>query len=85
MIGKPGINPLTAAMWQMVKTRAVMELKLSIDDRARITVSPQVFAKLVTASVRGNVLHWRYEPVKVNGKPVPSEHTVILSLRPGHN
>jgi hypothetical protein len=32
LIGNLRINPLRAALWQMVKTRTVMELKLLIDD-----------------------------------------------------
>jgi protein TonB len=67
-----------------LEEEAVLRLKLSIDDRGRVTaVEPvgRADATFLAAARRHMIAHWRYEPATEGGRPVASATVITLRFQ----
>lgn len=69
---------------QRLEEEATLRLKLSIDERGRVTsVEPvgKVDRSFFEAARRHLIANWRYKPATEDGKPVASSTIITLSFR----
>lgn len=67
-----------------LEEEAVLRLRLSIDDRGRVTaVEPvgRADAIFLAAARRHLIAHWRYQPATEDGRPVASSTVVTLRFQ----
>ena len=78
------IEPPYPADKQRLEEEAVLRLKLSIDERGRVTaVEPigRVDRSFLEAARRHLIANWRYKPATEDGKAVPWSTTISLTFR----
>lgn len=64
------------------EVEAALRLRLSIDERGRVTAVEPVGAadpEFLASARRHLIRHWRYKPATEDGRPVPS--TLVITLR----
>ena len=78
------IKPPYPADKQRLEEEATLRLKLSIDDRGRVTaVEPvgRVDRSFFEAARKHLIAYWRYKPATEDGHPVASSTVITLSFR----
>lgn len=67
-----------------LEEEAVLRLRLSIDERGRVTAAEPVGradAVFLAAARRHLVAHWRYQPATENGRPVATSTVITLRFQ----
>jgi TonB family protein len=72
----PGLVPKTAQVEVLVK----------LDSRGHVTDAHIVSGTKLKALTAGAVIkaarQWVFQPAMLNGRPIPSEHTIVFAFRP---
>jgi len=86
LMGSGAITSPPAAILKLIQHSMVVEYKLFIDETGRVIkteqIGPEPVTKFLATFLQNNLAQWRFQPARLNGKPVPAEHIARIKLEP---